>query len=138
MVATSATRDAANRSEFVEMVTSVLGVGPEVISGQEEAALSFVGAVFGLPDLTGRCWSPTSAAARPSWFAGPVPIGVRAGARSMDVGCVRMTERHLRDDPPTAGADRRHRGGDVRAALTRRGGCAAGDPANHSSGWRGR
>ena len=54
MVATSATRDAANRDEFVAMVTNVLGVPPEVITGEDEAALSFVGAVHSLPHLTGR------------------------------------------------------------------------------------
>ena len=43
MVATSATRDAANRGDFVEMVTSTLGQQPEVITGDEEAELSFAG-----------------------------------------------------------------------------------------------
>jgi exopolyphosphatase/guanosine-5'-triphosphate,3'-diphosphate pyrophosphatase len=98
MVATSATRDAGNRAEFVELVRRELGVPPEVISGAEEAALSYAGAASVL-DLT----------------AGPALVAdigggstelVRGGAGglrafSMDVGCVRMTERHLHDDPPT-------------------------------------
>ena len=50
MVATSATRDAINRDEFTTMVRAVLGAAPEVITGAEEAALSFAGAVAGLPD----------------------------------------------------------------------------------------
>jgi len=97
-LATSATRDAQNRDEFVAMVQRELGVAPEVITGAEEAELSFTGAASVL-DLTG----------------GPVLVAdigggstelVRGGdgplrSFSMDVGCVRMTERHLHDDPPT-------------------------------------
>ena len=105
-VATSATRDAANRDDFVRGVLDILGVEPEVVSGDQEAALSFTGATA---ELTGR-----DDLAKPYLV---VDIGggstefvvgddrVRA-ARSVDVGCVRMTERHLvRDgkvtDPPT-------------------------------------
>ena len=55
MVATSATRDAANRDEFVGMVRGELGVDPEVITGEEEAALSFARRGASVPDtLTGR------------------------------------------------------------------------------------
>ena len=53
MVATSATRDAANRDDFTEMVRSTLGQSPEVITGQEEAELSFAGAVGELDPATG-------------------------------------------------------------------------------------
>jgi hypothetical protein len=104
-VATSATRDAGNREEFVRGVRGILGAEPEVISGDEEAALSFTGATR---DLVGRTDLPAPYLV--------VDIGggstefvlgddtVRA-ARSVDIGCVRMTERHLvRDgavtDPP--------------------------------------
>jgi exopolyphosphatase / guanosine-5'-triphosphate,3'-diphosphate pyrophosphatase len=100
MVATSATRDAQNRSEFVAMVREVLGVDPEVISGDEEAALSFAGAAnvldFGAGDVLvadiggGSTELVRGNRARPE-----------LRAHSMDVGCVRMTERHLHDDPPT-------------------------------------
>ncbi|MFD1832629.1 exopolyphosphatase [Streptomyces desertarenae] len=107
-VATSASRDAENRDDFVRGVVDILGVEPEVVTGDEEARLSFTGATR---ELAGHEHVP-----------GPylvVDIGggstelvvgddtVRA-ARSVDVGCVRLTERHLlRDgriaDPPTAG-----------------------------------
>jgi len=98
-VATSATRDARNREEFIEGVRTRLGVAPEVISGGEEAALSFRGAVSVIDD------------ARPAPYlvvdlgggSTEMVIGEHspAGEYSMDVGCVRMTERHLLSDPPT-------------------------------------
>ncbi|OEJ39392.1 exopolyphosphatase [Streptomyces agglomeratus] len=120
-VATSASRDAANRDEFVRGVLDILGVEPEVITGDQEAEFSFTGAT---KELTGR-----------DDLAGPylvVDIGggstefvvgddhVRA-ARSVDIGCVRMTERHLvRDgvvsDPPDPGRIAAIRD-DIRAAL---------------------
>ncbi|MGW1411383.1 Ppx/GppA phosphatase family protein [Streptomyces sp. NPDC002403] len=104
-VATSASRDAENRDEFVRGVLEILGVEPEVISGDQEAEFSFTGAT---KELAGR-----DHLAKPYLV---VDIGggstefvvgddhVRA-ARSVDIGCVRMTERHLvRDgvvtDPP--------------------------------------
>ncbi|GLW62090.1 hydrolase [Actinomadura rubrobrunea] len=101
VVATSATRDAANRDEFTKGVVDIFGVVPEVISGEEEAELSFVGATRELAEL------------RPARPYLVVDIGggstefVLGGstvqaARSVDIGCVRMTERHLRDgDPPS-------------------------------------
>ena len=100
MVATSATRDAANADEFRAMVTEVLGVAPEVVTGEEEAHLSFIGAVKGAP-----------ADAEPPYLVVDIGGGSTEfvlgsadaeAALSVDIGCVRMTERHLRDDPPTA------------------------------------
>ncbi|WSQ09727.1 Ppx/GppA family phosphatase [Streptomyces sp. NBC_01231] len=105
-LATSASRDAENRDEFVRGVLDILGVEPEVISGDQEAEFSFTGATT---ELAGR-----DDLRRPFLV---VDIGggstelvvgedhVRA-ARSVDIGCVRMTERHLvRDgavsDPPS-------------------------------------
>jgi len=102
MVATSATRDAANRAEFVDMVQAVLGVEPEVISGHEEAALSFAGAVAGLPGVTGPLLVADIGGGSTELVLGSSDGGDPLRAYSMDVGCVRMTERHLRDDPPTA------------------------------------
>lgn len=120
-VATSASRDAENRDEFVQGVLDILGVEPEVITGDQEAEFSFAGAT---KELTGR-----DDLAKPYLV---VDIGggstefvlgddrVRA-ARSVDIGCVRMTERHLsRDgavvDPPTPDAADAIRA-DVAAAL---------------------
>ncbi|MGW1632595.1 Ppx/GppA phosphatase family protein, partial [Streptomyces anthocyanicus] len=106
-VATSASRDAENRDDFVRGVLDILGVEPEVISGDQEAEFSFTGAT---KELTGRAdldkpYLVVDIGGGSTEFV----VGedhVRA-ARSVDVGCVRMTERHLvRDgavtDPPTA------------------------------------
>lgn len=104
MVATSATRDASNREEFftaaaAELARVVPGAVAEVITGEEEARLSFAGAVtelspgdgpFVVVDLGGGSTE--------------VVLGNRGGvqfAYSVDVGCVRMTERFLHDNPPT-------------------------------------
>ncbi|MEU8296717.1 Ppx/GppA phosphatase family protein [Micromonospora sp. NPDC048909] len=100
MVATSATRDAANAEDFRTMVRQTLGVAPEVVTGDEEARLSFTGAVRGLP-----------AGAEPPYLVVDIGggstefvVGTRDGgvqaALSVDIGCVRMTERHLHGDPP--------------------------------------
>lgn len=103
MVATSATRDAANREDFFGMVVETLSVRAEVISGDEEARLSFAGAVADLgpddgPFLVVDVGGGSTELVLGSWD------GVRgevAAARSVDVGSVRVTERHLRGDPPT-------------------------------------
>lgn len=102
-VATSATRDAADRDDFLDTVERLLGVRPETISGEEEAALSFRGAVA------------TVAAERPVLVVDlgggstELVLGEPLRAHSMDVGCVRLTERH--------GADTAAMRADVRAAL---------------------
>lgn len=147
MVATSASRDAANAQEFTDRVVKILGVAPEVITGDEEAMLSFTGA-------TRELWDPAAEPrarydggfghrARNRWVRGGAPpedtcvppylvtdIGggstefVFGGAaasqvprgqaprgqvprgqvlsRSVNIGCVRLTERHLHGDPPLA------------------------------------
>src|SRR3954451_13273363 len=123
MAATSATRDAANRQDFEDMVVATLGQKPDLLTGSEEAGLSFLGATASL-----------DAAARAHGSPPPLPPflvvdigggstefvlgdgeGVRA-ARSVDIGCVRLTERHLHGDPPTAEEIRRTED-DIRAAL---------------------
>ncbi|MEP7179294.1 MAG: Ppx/GppA phosphatase family protein, partial [Pseudonocardiales bacterium] len=103
MIATSATRDAANRAVFVAMVRDVLGVEPEVISGAEEAALSFAGAADGLPTVTGRLLVADIGGGSTELVLGEASAPHALRSSSMDVGCVRMTERHLHDDPPTPG-----------------------------------
>jgi exopolyphosphatase / guanosine-5'-triphosphate,3'-diphosphate pyrophosphatase len=105
MVATSATRDAANRADFVAMVRATLGADPEVISGSEEAALSFAGAVGTLPAVSGGVLVADIGGGSTELVLGEIEAGRPTAAElrsySMDVGCVRMTERHLHDDPPT-------------------------------------
>ncbi len=98
MIATSATRDATNRAEFVSMVQATLGVDPEVISGAEEAALSYAGALGAVPDLRQPILLVDLGGGSTELVMGPDPLR----AHSMDVGSVRMTERHLHDDPPTS------------------------------------
>lgn len=97
-VATSATRDVSNRVAFEQGVQARIGVLPQVITGVEEARLSFAGATASLEvarpclvvDLGGGSTEFVLGERRPT------------AVRSVDIGCVRMTERHLRSDPPTA------------------------------------
>jgi exopolyphosphatase / guanosine-5'-triphosphate,3'-diphosphate pyrophosphatase len=110
MVATSAMRDAANGGEFIRGVTAILGVPPEVLSGDEEARLSFTGATaefaaagpgdplppYLVVDIGGGSTEFVLGAGGPD-AADPV------AAVSVDIGCVRMTERHLHTNPPRPG-----------------------------------
>ena len=107
--ATSATRDAENAEEFADGVERRLGVRPEVLSGTEEAALTYAGAVRGLGGVEG-----------PAALVAPVLVvdigggstelvlgadDLTAGVAqsvSLDIGSVRLHERHLHSDPPTA------------------------------------
>jgi exopolyphosphatase/guanosine-5'-triphosphate,3'-diphosphate pyrophosphatase len=102
MVATSATRDASNAADFTGMVREVLGVTPEVLTGDEEAVLSFTGATAELaagPD-PGPFLVADIGGGSTEFVLG------KAGGRpeekiSVNVGCVRLTERHLHGDPPS-------------------------------------
>jgi exopolyphosphatase / guanosine-5'-triphosphate,3'-diphosphate pyrophosphatase len=146
MVATSATRDASNAAEFVHGVIDILGVAPEVITGAEEARLSFTGATAELAAATDPAAATAGSAGGMAGAAGAASAEQGAGGRgaleppylvvdigggstefvvgggptgsaepasaaggvsaldaiSVDVGCVRLTERYLHDDPPTA------------------------------------
>ena len=99
MVATSATRDAANREDFRAMVLRTLGAEPEVISGHEEAELSFAGAVRELTDTVAPRLVVDIGGGSTELVLGD---GAVEAAHSMDVGAVRLTERHLAGDPPTS------------------------------------
>jgi exopolyphosphatase/guanosine-5'-triphosphate,3'-diphosphate pyrophosphatase len=98
VVATSATRDAGNRQEFLDGVRALLGVDAEVLSGEEEAATAFRGATHDLPgeertlvvDIGGGSTELIIGARTPEAMV------------SLDLGCVRLHERHLHSDPPTA------------------------------------
>ncbi|MEU0115462.1 Ppx/GppA phosphatase family protein [Streptomyces bobili] len=105
-VATSASRDAENRDEFVRGVLDILGVEPEVISGDQEAEFSFTGAtreLTGRDDLTKPYLVVDIGGGSTEFVVGDDQV---RAARSVDIGCVRMTERHLVvdgavTDPPT-------------------------------------
>jgi exopolyphosphatase/guanosine-5'-triphosphate,3'-diphosphate pyrophosphatase len=103
-VATSASRDARNAQQFIGGVReafSAFGVTPEVVTGREEASLSFQGATGDL--RTNRIPGPylmvDLGGGSTEFVRGTDDV---EQARSVDVGCVRMTERHLRSDPPTS------------------------------------
>lgn len=118
-VATSASRDVSNRAAFVEGVRARLGVEPQVISGEEEAGLSYLGAVRGLPPLAAPVLVVDIGGGSTEFILGGAQATspIRASI-SVDVGCVRMTERHLAGDPPTpAQVDAVQ--DDLAAALTR-------------------
>ncbi len=102
MTATSAARDATNREEFFSAARQAIGVEPELLTGDEEARLSFAGATAELDPADGP-WLVTDIGGGSTEFAvGPAP-GSRLeplGVMSVDVGCVRLTERWLHGDPP--------------------------------------
>lgn len=101
-VATSATRDAENSADFAAGVERIIGRAPEVISGDEEAALSFAGAVGSLgDDVTGPVVVIDIGGGSTESILGAAD-GIAQAAFSADLGSVRLTERHLRSDPPTA------------------------------------
>lgn len=120
-VATSASRDAENRDEFVQGVLDILGVEPEVISGDQEAEFSFSGAtkeLAGRTDLERPFLVVDIGGGSTEFVVGDDHV---QAARSVDVGCVRMTERHLVvdgvvADPPT-GAQVAAIRADIEAAL---------------------
>lgn len=97
MVATSASRDAENSAEFVAGVVQRLGSAPEVISGDEEAELSFAGA-RSVVDLPGESLVVDIGGGSTEFVVGDTSV---ESALSVNIGCVRMTERHLAGDPPT-------------------------------------
>lgn len=97
-VATSATRDAANRDVFIRGVEERLGVTPEVISGDEEAALSFAGATRELRGNTPSPFLVLDIGGGSTEFV--LGVDTPLASRSMNIGCVRMTERHRITDRP--------------------------------------
>ncbi len=101
MAATSAARDALNRDEFFTSAESVVGVRPELLGGDEEGSLSFVGATSGLDPETGP-WLVADIGGGSTEIAFGDEAGGRPSVvRSLDMGCVRITERFLIEDPPS-------------------------------------
>jgi exopolyphosphatase/guanosine-5'-triphosphate,3'-diphosphate pyrophosphatase len=97
MSATSAVRDAANREEFLDAAAAVIGTRPEVLSGLDEGRLGFSGATaeldrrdgpFLVVDIGGGSTELVVGSSEPD------------GVSSLEMGCVRLTEKFLRDDPP--------------------------------------
>jgi len=117
VVATSATRDARNREDLAAGVRQRLGVTPEVLTGDQEAAATFAGATAGLPGA-GRTLVVDIGGGSTELIIGGRPLPGPDAMISLDIGCVRLTERHLHTDPPTPGELARLRA-DARAHLDR-------------------
>ena len=96
--ATSATRDATNRALFIDGVREILGIEPEVIPGTEEAALSFMGATKELRASDGPFLVVDIGGGSTEFVLGTDSV---QAAKSVNIGCVRMSERHLTSQPPT-------------------------------------
>jgi len=96
--ATSATRDAQNREIFTIPVEEILGVAPEVIVGTEEARLSFLGATAELSRELAPFLVVDIGGGSTEFVLGTSDV---IAAISVDIGCVRMTERHFSQDPPS-------------------------------------
>ena len=98
MVGTSALRDAVNRSPFSQAAQDVVGAPLCLLSGAEEATLSFLGASSDLVSDDGPWLVTDIGGGSTALVVGPRP----SDARSLDLGCVRVTERFFYNDPPTA------------------------------------
>ena len=111
--ATSATRDATNRHLFVDGVRERLGIEPEVISGEEEASLSFTGAIQDLSPSDGPFLVVDIGGGSTEFVFGTTHVEF---AKSVNIGCVRMTERHFTNDPIQANDIEKARS-DIQAAI---------------------
>ena len=98
MTSTSAARDASNRDDFFAAAQAVVGVAPELLGGEEEARLSFLGATAELDPDDGPFLVADIGGGSTEFAVGvpPEPDGVL----SADIGCVRLTEKFLHSDPP--------------------------------------
>jgi len=97
MVGTSALRDASNRALFSKPAADVIGTQMDLLSGQDEAALSFLGSTAELSAESAPWLVADIGGGSTELVVGPEPFG----ARSLELGCVRVTERFLQHDPPT-------------------------------------
>ncbi len=103
MTATSAARDAANREEFFAAAEAVIGVRPELLTGDEEARLSYIGATAELDPDGGPYLIVDIGGGSTEFAVGPLDAAhplEPSGVVSVDVGCVRLTEKYLHHDPP--------------------------------------
>jgi exopolyphosphatase/guanosine-5'-triphosphate,3'-diphosphate pyrophosphatase len=99
ITATSAARDAANRDDFFSVATEIIGVEPELLSGDEEARLSFRGATADLDPADGPFLIVDIGGGSTEFVVGTAEP---EAALSVDIGCVRITEQELHHDPPLA------------------------------------
>lgn len=103
MATTSASRDAANRDQFFDAAEAVVGIRPELLSGTDEAALSFLGATADLDPSTGPFLVIDLGGGSTEFVLGATdPEPHVWDALSLDVGCVRLTEQFITADPPPA------------------------------------
>jgi len=98
MTATSAARDAANREDFFASAEGIIGVRPELLTGEDEARLSFLGATSQL-DVSEGPFLVVDIGGGSTEFA--VGTSEPEGALSIDIGCVRLTEKFIHHDPPS-------------------------------------
>ncbi len=103
LAATSAARDAANGDEFLQAAGEVTGIEPELLAGTEEGRLSMGGALSDLGDEAGPFLILDIGGGSTELVAGTGPADPDLSVVSLQVGCVRITERFLSSDPPTAG-----------------------------------
>ncbi len=117
-VGTSALRDATGGEAFLDAAEAVLGVRPEVISGEREAELTFAGSLSGL-DVSGSVLVFDVGGGSTEFISGSVLDGTPTLERgvSLDIGSVRLFERHITTDPPSLLELERVRA-DIRAALS--------------------
>lgn len=101
VAATSAVRDALNREAFVEPATAILGAPVETVSGEREARLTFRGSLLGLPIEAGTAVTTFDIGGGSTEIITGPAFAAPGSARSLDIGVVRLTERHVRHDPPT-------------------------------------
>jgi len=98
MTATSAARDAANREDFFAAAEEIVGVRPELLTGEEEGRLSFLGATAQLDPSSGPFLVVDIGGGSTEFAVGTIePEGVL----SVDIGCVRLTEKFIDHDPPS-------------------------------------
>jgi exopolyphosphatase/guanosine-5'-triphosphate,3'-diphosphate pyrophosphatase len=100
MTATSAARDAANRELFFEPAAEIVGTAPELLSGDEEGRLAFAGATAKLDPARGPFLVVDIGGGSTEFAVGAGGGGPPDGVVSVDVGCVRVTEKFLHRDPP--------------------------------------
>ena len=101
VTATSAVRDATNRDDFLAAAAGVVGVRPEVLAGEEEGRLSFLGATAELAAASAPWLVADIGGGSTELIVGSEPGGSPVAVRSLDIGCVRISERFLTSDPPT-------------------------------------